>query len=145
MDSEQECQRQEAEELSIEEGQNTENFCLSRNNSTNQIYKIKKTYEYRRFFRSPFLSGKYLSIFYLQDPYSFSYGITVTKKIGKAVVRNRLKRIIRTVINNYINDNKKIVTSKINIVLKKRACKKTYMQILIDFNMLMKQITTCQK
>ena len=47
------------------------------------------------------LSNKYMTIFYLKKEYPKpNFGIAVGKKIGNAVIRNKMKRIFRNIIDN---------------------------------------------
>ena len=51
--------------------------------------------------------NKYFSIYYRKNNQDNRYGITIPKKTGTAVVRNKIKRRIKNIIDN----NKKIVQS----------------------------------
>jgi ribonuclease P protein component len=61
---------------------------------------IHKTWEYKTIYREGGKQvGKNLVLYtYCHGGEKTRFGITVTKKIGKAVVRNRAKRLIREVI-----------------------------------------------
>ena len=69
------------------------------------ILSIKKRSEFLDVRNSNFcIIGKHLIINYKSNKHAktFRIGLTVSKKIGKAVVRNYIKRIIRSaVIKNY--------------------------------------------
>ena len=63
------------------------------------------------------------------------YGISVSKKLGNAVFRNKYKRKIRAIIDNYkkmyINHEDYI------IILRRGAIEKTHEELEKDFNALM--------
>lgn len=58
---------------------------------------IKKNYEYKYFFKKGnYFSGKLIEIFIFQKNNKKNrIGIVVSKKVGKSVIRNRIKRYIR--------------------------------------------------
>jgi ribonuclease P protein component len=65
-------------------------------------YWIRKTWEYKKIYKEGIKKvGKRLIVYSLpRDDVIARFGITVTKRIGKAVVRNRIKRVLREVIIN---------------------------------------------
>ena len=71
-------------------------------------------------------------IFSLQNdnPYD-KYGISVSKKIGNAVIRNRYKRKIRSIIDNY---KKNYINNKDYIIILRRgALDRTFQELEQDF------------
>ncbi len=82
---------------------------LNKNSEFKKIYRIGKT-----------IVNKYLVIYYKRNNQGINrLGITINKKVGKAVVRNRIKRLIK---ENYrlMEDNIKegydiIIVSRIRI------------------------------
>lgn len=58
---------------------------------------LKKNYEFVRIYKKGrFFAGRYLVIYTMKNPFSANrLGITVNKKVGKSVKRNRVKRLIR--------------------------------------------------
>lgn len=56
--------------------------------------------------------NKYFSIYYKESNNSL-FGITVPKKVGKAVIRNKLKRQVKNIITN----NEKYIQSNYNYVI----------------------------
>ena len=58
---------------------------------------IKKNFEFARVYKKgKFFVGKYLILYVLKsDPQMNKIGITASKKVGKSVIRNRLKRLVK--------------------------------------------------
>lgn len=58
---------------------------------------LKKNYEFVRIYKKgKFFVGKYIVIYVLKNRFGTNrLGITVNKKVGKSVKRNRMKRLIR--------------------------------------------------
>ena len=71
--------------------------------------------------------NKYFSIYYRKNNQDNRYGITIPKKTGTAVVRNKIKRRIENIIDN----NKKIVQSGYDyvIIVKKGVLELTYQEM----------------
>ena len=65
------------------------------------------------------IKNQYFSIFYTQSNETL-YGITVPKKVGKAHIRNKLKRQIK----NIITTNEKDIQTNINYVIIIKECSK---------------------
>lgn len=96
---------------------------------------IKKNYEFKRFFsRGKFFYGNTINMYIHKTKSSINkLGIAVSKKQGKAVNRNRLKRLIR---ENYKNFEEKIGVGNNIIILigKNKDPKKiNYYDIKEDF------------
>lgn len=75
---------------------------------------IKKNYEFKYFFKKgKYISGSLLEIFIFNGYKEKNrIGIVVSKKVGKSVIRNKVKRYIRaayTEIEERINKNSNIL------------------------------------
>ena len=68
--------------------------------------------------------SKYFSVYYRKNNKSNRYGITVPKKTGPAVTRNKIKRRVKNIIDN----NKKVVHNGYEyvIIIKKGILELTY-------------------
>ena len=77
---------------------NKEAMALSKN------IKIKKTKDYKNVYeKGKRFRGRYIIVFIkLNDLETSRIEIVTSKKIGKAIVRNRVKRKIRHIIRDYI-------------------------------------------
>ena len=69
--------------------------------------------------------------FSITSKLGFKYGLTVSRKIGNAVKRNRIKRIIRSIVIKNINFMPS--TLELEIIPKKHLEKKKYTDLEKDF------------
>lgn len=105
-----------------------------------KLYIVKNTRDFERIMKSgKVLKNKSFVIYYIENnlPYN-RYGISVGKKIGNAVHRNKFKRRIRAIIDNskkdYINSQDYI------IILRRSAKDKDYQELEMDFLSLINNI-----
>ena len=86
-----------------------------------------------------YFKNKYFSIYY-KESNSTLYGITVPKKVGIAVIRNKLKRQIK----NIISTNEKYIQSNHNyvIIIKEASLKLNYEDLTNNLLDLMKKVGT---
>ncbi|EOC99431.1 ribonuclease P protein component [Caldisalinibacter kiritimatiensis] len=63
----------------------------------NKKYRLRSNKEFKRVYKKgKSLANRYLVMFYIKNPYNYNrVGFTVTKKLGKAVVRNKVRRRIK--------------------------------------------------
>ena len=107
MDLDPECQHQVEKKYLLEEDKKVEKFCLP-----NKSIKLKKRHEFLSLRNNcQTVHGKLVLINLKKDEVSqFKFGITVSKKIGNAVKRNYVKRILRSIIlKNKHKINKSII------------------------------------
>ena len=93
-----------------------------------KIEIIKSSEEYTEIINtSKSKKSKYFSVYYRKNNNSNRYGITVPKKTGTAVTRNKIKRRVKNIIDN----NKKIVHNGYDyvIIIKKGILDLTYEEI----------------
>ena len=72
----------------------------------------------------------YLVFIEHKDVPSYEFGISVSKKVGNAVTRNRIKRQFKSIIDkNHYQNNFKCI-----IIIKKEALEKNYHEIEKELN-----------
>ena len=76
--------------------------------------------------------------YFLSFQSGFYFGLTVSRKIGNAVKRNYLKRIIRSIVVNNLNAMPK--NTKLEIIPKKQIEKKKYSELENDFLDMLKNL-----
>ena len=83
------------------------------------------------------IKNKYLSIYYTKSEKNM-YGITVPKKVGKANIRNKLKRRMKNIIIN----NEKNIQNNLNyvIIIKEAAKELTYKKLEQELINLIKKV-----
>ena len=84
---------------------------------------LKKSFEYNNIYQNhEKVFGKYFFLLYKNDFESgnLKVGVVASKKVGKAVVRNKIKRQVkyffRTIGKNLINNKQIIVLAKRNLL-----------------------------
>ena len=70
-------------------------------------YRVKKNEEFSRIIkRKQSLANRSFIIYYLKNDLDHSrIGISVSKKLGKAVIRNKIKRQVRMMVQETVNLN----------------------------------------
>ena len=70
-----------------------------------KIFLIKKNKDYKKIYnRGISLANRYAVIFAMENQLGYSrFGYSVSKKIGKAVVRNKVKRRLKEISKNYVD------------------------------------------
>ena len=88
---------------------------------------LKKSQEYTNIIqKGKNIKNKYFKIFYLPNNTAL-YGITIPKKVGNAVIRNKLKRQIKNIIME--NEIKKQKNYNYVIIIKETALDLTYQEL----------------
>ena len=91
-----------------------------------KLYIVKTKQEFEKIINNgKCIKNKYFVIHYIENQLPYDrYGISVSKKLGNAVFRNKYKRKIRSIIDNY----KKHYNNKEDyiIILRKEAINKPY-------------------
>lgn len=105
-----------------------------------KLYIVKNSKDFEKIINTgKILKNRSYVIYHLENSLPFNrYGISVGKRIGDAVKRNKYKRRIRTIIDNtkkdYINGEDYI------IILRGSAKEKNYQELEKDFLSLMNNI-----
>ena len=84
---------------------------------------IKKKEEFNNIIKTcPYYKNKYFTIYIRKRNLKFScFGLAISKKVGNAVVRNKLKRKLRVIVDN----NKDIFSKSCDyIIMIKKDCVK---------------------
>lgn len=70
-------------------------------------YRIKKTEEFQKIIKKhPYSANKEYVVYYRNKQEQTSrFGISVGKKLGNAVLRNKVKRQVRNILSESIKDN----------------------------------------
>lgn len=103
----------------------------------NRIYEKK---DYNSLYRTGRrIAGKYIIVFIRDNSLERNrFGFVCSKKVGKAVVRNRAKRQLRAIVRNHMPDLKSgydvVIVAKFNI------SKASFYDIEEDFLHLMKRV-----
>ena len=85
------------------------------------------------------LKNKYFSIFYQKSETNNRYGITIPKKIGKANIRNKLKRQTKNIIVN--NENNIPNNYNYVIIIKEAILELKYNEMADELLNLLKKVS----
>ena len=96
-------------------------------------YIVKHKYDFDRIINSnKVIKSKYFIIYYENNDLNHDcFGISVGKKLGNAVFRNKMKRKIRSIIDEYIknsNNSKNYI-----VLLRKNGINNNYQVLKDDF------------
>ena len=93
------------------------------------INRLKKNEDFRRVYRKKrSMANRLLIIYILENKYEYNrVGFTVSKKVGKSVIRNRVKRLLRE--SYRLNEEKILQGYDIIFIARNMASKASYREI----------------
>ena len=93
------------------------------------INRLKKNEDFRRVYQKKrSMANKLLIIYILKNKYGYNrVGFTVSKKVGKSVIRNRVKRLLRE--SYRLNEEKILQGYDIIFIARNTASKAPYKEI----------------
>jgi ribonuclease P protein component len=99
---------------------------------------IKKNEEFQTIFdQGHSMYGRYLVVYFLQNHHSTArFGICAGKKIGNAVTRNRVKRLLREAIRTFELDQ--IAGWDLLLIARRSILKANFMDIVNDLALIKK-------
>ena len=100
---------------------------------------IKKGTEFTKIINTcPYQKNDYFVIYYKKNKETNKYGITVPKKVGKANIRNKIKRRIKNIID--LNEKNIHKSYDYVIIIRKRLLELKYKEIEFYLLTLLKEI-----
>ena len=111
-------------------------------------YKITKRTEYQGLFKNGIrVASKYFTMLYRvseqAEPNKFRFGMTVSKKVGNAVKRNRYKRIIRVLMRDMCIKQEHNID--VNVITKRFIVGQNFSNIKKDFTFCLNKIFNYEK
>lgn len=100
---------------------------------------VKKSQEFQSIINTgKFIKNKYFSIYYINNE-GCKFGITVPKKTGNAVLRNKIKRQIKNIIDHNKKDIQKqrhyvIIIKRSVLDIDYKQCENYLMELFIKIN-----------
>ena len=127
------CRQMVVKKSSITEDKKEEKFCQPK--KTNKLKKRSDFLKLRS--KCKKIHGNFVILNFSKSKGETKYGITVSKKIGNAVKRNYVKRVIRSIIRNNWKELKKDL--QVEIIPKKGFLETEYTSIENDIKNLIKK------
>lgn len=106
----------------------------------NKQYRVKKSYEIEEIIKNKNSVGNKYFIVYKKENCEtghFRYAISVGKKLGNAVTRNKVKRQVRSLIDNLANFNS---LYDVFVVVRPSVLTITYQKMESEISYLLKKI-----
>ncbi len=105
-----------------------------------KLYVVKESKDFKKILdNNKYKVSSNFKVFYKDNDLKYSrFGISVSKKLGNAVFRNKYKRKIRSIVDN----SKKLYIKNIDyiIILRKGALDKTFKELEEDYQKLISLI-----
>ena len=103
-------------------------------------YRLKKRQDFKQVFQKGFsVANRQFVLYHLpkKEPSPLRLGVSVSRKIGKAVVRNRVKRLIKEVVRHWLSELKSQVDCV--VIARKPAANMTYREVKASLRHLFKK------
>ncbi len=103
-----------------------------------KLYIVKESKDFDKIIKNNiFNKNKSFVVYNMENNLKFNrYGISVSKKLGNAVFRNKYKRIIRSIIDNYKKDYN--ISKDYIIILRRGALDKNFKELTDDLENLIR-------
>ena len=103
-----------------------------------KLYIVKESKDFDKIIKNNiFNKNKSFVVYNMENNLKFNrYGISVSKKLGNAVFRNKYKRIIRSIIDNYKKDYN--ISKDYIIILRREALDKNFKELTDDLENLIR-------
>ena len=103
-----------------------------------KLYIVKNSKDFEKIINTNNCNkNKSFVIYYIENNLKYNrYGISVSKKLGNAVFRNKYKRKIRSIIDNYKKDY--VISRDYIIILRRGGLSKSYNELKDDLESLLK-------
>ena len=102
-----------------------------------KLYIVKESKDFDKIIKNNIFNKNKSFVVYMENNLKYNrYGISVSKKLGNAVFRNKYKRKIRSIIDNYKKDYN--ISKDYIIILRRGALDKNFKELTDDLENLIR-------